>query len=153
MTSIVCATRAGEGSRAVQMTAINRAKAEGQTLTFLYVIDPASLGEVDAMLWEPLRQELIWMGKTLLHIAEKRADDADLKAQIVIREGTVRDEICTFVTETNAKLLLLGAPRGTSANIFGDDEIEVFARSIHDTTGVPVEIIRPETVTESVAIH
>lgn len=146
MSSIVCATRAGEGSRAVQLAAIERARRPNQELVFLYIIDSNSLGEVEEMIRESLRLELMWMGKTLLRIAEKRADEGNIKAALVIREGTVRDEICSFVIESGAQLLLLGAPRGTSANIFGDDEIERFAGSIHQTTGVPVEIIRPEAV-------
>ncbi|MEZ4518447.1 MAG: universal stress protein [Chloroflexota bacterium] len=146
MSKIVCATRAGEGSRAVQLAAIERAREPGQQLTFLYVIDPDSLADVDEMIREHLRSELMWMGKTLLRIAEKRASEANLPAELIIREGSVRDEICNFVTETGAVLLLLGAPRETTANIFGDDEIENFAQYIHETTDVPVEIIRPESM-------
>ena len=47
---IVCATRGGEGSRAVQMAAIRRARATGSKLIFLYVTDPHSLGDYDETL-------------------------------------------------------------------------------------------------------
>lgn len=151
MSNVVCATRAGEGSRAVQLAAIDYAAQPGKELTFLYVIDLSSLGEVDDIIREALRQELIWMGKSLLRIAEKRAAEAGLPAKLVIREGGVRDEICDFVTETRAELLLLGAPRGTSTNVFGDDEIESFAGSIQATTGVPVRIVRPAPVAGALA--
>lgn len=146
MSNVVCATRAGQGSRAAQLAAIEYARQPGKELTFLYVIDINSMGELDEIIEEALRQELLWMGKTLLRIAEMRADQADLRANLVIREGSVRDEICDYVTETQAELLLLGAPRGTSANVFGDDEIEKFAGSIEATTGVPVRIVRPESL-------
>lgn len=146
MTNIVCATRAGEGSRAVQLAAIDLARQPGKELTFLYVIDLSSLGEIDDIIGEALREELIWMGKSLLRIAEKRAAEAGLKPALVIREGPVRDEICAFVTETHAEMLLLGAPRNTTTNIFGDDEIETFAGSIQSTTGVPVKIVRPHHI-------
>ena len=128
----------------MQIAGIERAADPCKNLTFLYVIDINSLGEVEEMVQESLRLELKWMGNTLLRIAERRAQDASLKAELVIREGTVRDEICRYVIESGAHLLMLGAPRGASVNIFGHDEIETFADSIHATTGVPVEIIRPK---------
>jgi nucleotide-binding universal stress UspA family protein len=146
MSNIVCATRAGEGSRAVQMAAIDHARGPDKRLTFLYIIDATSLGEVDDMIAAALREEMMWMGKTLLRIAERRAAEAKLTVSLVIREGAVRDEICQFVTEARAELLLLGAPRESTANIFGDDEIETFAGSIQATTGVPVKIVRPEAI-------
>lgn len=144
MDSIVCATRGGEGSRAVQMAAIRRARAEGKRLTFLYVTDPASLGDVDETLTAAVRQELNWMGKTLLRVAQQRAEVADLDADVVIREGNAQQEIGRFLQACGASLLMLGAPRGTTANIFGDDAIERFAISIQKKTGIPVEIVRPE---------
>lgn len=153
MARIVCATRAGEGSRAVQMAAIARSLKTGQQLDFLYVIDPSSLGTVEETLSEAVQAELTWMGKTLLRVAEKRADAAGVRAELVIRQGGVRDEICNYVMESHAGLLLIGAPRGTSATVFGDEEIEHFAVSIHQTTGVPVEIIRPEAVEDAALRH
>ncbi len=144
--NIVCATRAGEGSRTVQQTAVTRAIAEDKQLIFLYVSDPNSLEGIDEATLPAVRAELNWMGQTLLRIAERRAHNSGLEARLVLREGSVRDEICSLVTEVNAELLLLGAPRGTSTNVFGNSEIEQFAAFIHDTTGVKVQIVRPAPV-------
>ncbi len=141
---IVCATRGGEGSRAVQMAAIRQAKETGCPLIFLYVTDPYSLGEFDDVLITAVRDELNWMGETLLRTAQRRADDAQLHSEVRIRQGNVREEINYFLQECNAGLLLLGAPRGTTANVFGDDAVEKFAQSIMDSTGVKVGLIRPE---------
>ena len=146
MSRIVCATRGGEGSRAVQMVAVRRAKESGQPLTFLFVTDPASLGAVDEMLIPALREELHWMGQTLLSIAHQRALLAGLEAEVVIRVGKVEAEIGRYLHESGANLLLLGAPRGTTANVFGDDAIEKFADSLQKATNVPVEVIRPENL-------
>lgn len=146
MSRIVCATRGGEGSRAVQMSAIQRAKAEGKPLTFLFVTDPSSLGNVELLLVEAVEAELNWMGKTLLNIAHQRAHLAGIEASVAVRVGEVREEIGRYLQQHNADLLLLGAPRGTTANVFGDDAIEQFAQSIQDSTGIPVEVIRPESI-------
>jgi hypothetical protein len=71
---------------------------------------------------------------------------AGVTAEIVIREGEVRLVIDEFLQESEATILFLGAPRGTTANVFGDDAIEQFAQKIHKETGVKVEIARPETL-------
>ncbi|GJM42009.1 MAG: hypothetical protein DHS20C20_22910 [Ardenticatenaceae bacterium] len=147
MSSIVCATRGGEGSRAAQMAAIERAKTTGKPLLFLYVVDPNSLDdEIDGSLKDAILAELNWMGETLLRIAQKRADVAHLGTEVKIRRGKVQDEIVRFVKENEAELLVLGAPRGTTANVFGDDAIERLAEGIRRQTAVSVEIIRPDYV-------
>jgi len=142
---IVCATRGGEGSHAVQIAAIRQAKETGCPLVFLYVTDPSSLGSFEGGVLTAVRKELNWMGETLLRTAQRRADDAQLHSEVRIRQGNVREEISHFLKEHDAGLLLLGTPRGTTANVFGDDAVEKFAQSIMDSTGVKVGLIRPET--------
>lgn len=144
MNEIVCATRGGEGSRAVQLAAIERAKATGKPLVFLYVASPATIRDVRPALETAVREELMWFGKALLFVAEKRARDAGMEVETVLREGLVADEICNYLVTNNVSNLLLGAPRGTSSEVFGDDPVERFASDIHQRTGVVVDIIRPE---------
>ena len=50
MNEIVCATRGGEGSRAVQMAAIEQAKTTGNPLVFLYVVSPDTITDVEPAL-------------------------------------------------------------------------------------------------------
>jgi len=145
MSGIVCATRGGEGSRAVQIAAIERAKVEERPLTFLYIVDPDSMeGTVEESLQTAVVAELTWMGETLLRMAQHRADAVFLPSDVRLRQGYVNDEICRFLQEQDVSLLMLGAPRGTTANVFGDDAIEQFAESIQAQTAVPVEIVRPD---------
>jgi len=144
MNEIVCATRGGAGSRVVQLAAIERAKRSGYPLVFLYVAAPGDMGNITSALQEAVREEMIWLGKALLYVAEKRAHDAGLKAEKVILVGNVQDEICEYLTEHNASILLLGAPRGTTAELSGDDAIERFATRITENSGVDVVIVRPE---------
>lgn len=144
MGCIVCATRGGEGSRAVQIEAIRRSRALERPLTFLFVTDPSTIRDVDQSLLPAVQAELDWMGNTLLYIAQQRAKHAGLQAHVEIRHGDVREEIGRFLSETHAEMLLLGASRGTTANVFGDDAIEQFALAIQNKTGIPVEVIRPE---------
>lgn len=143
MHEIVCAMRGGEGSRAVQLAAIQQAKESGKKLVFLYVFSLRHLQDVTPFLKPAVHEELTWLGKSLLYVAKKRAVDAGIEAETVILEGNVLDEICNYLTENEVSLLYLGAPRGTTSHVFGDDPIERFAIDTHERTGVPVEIIRP----------
>lgn len=145
METIVCATRGGAGSRAVQMRAIQYAAERSASLVFLFVIDMSNLDRADENLRSAMREELTWLGRTLLLIARRRADNSQVASEIVIREGSVREEIVKFISERSAELLLLGAPRGTTDTLFGDDVIEQYASSIQEETGVLVEVVRPES--------
>lgn len=146
MGSIVCATRGGEGSRAAQEAAIRYAQDKQQELIFIYVVDFDTLDEFDDSLLPSVRQELTWLGQSLLRIARRRAEQAGVTAQIIILEGEVQRVIEEFLQETHAEVLVLGAPRGTTANVFGDDAIEQFAQTIEKDTRVRTEIARPEKV-------
>jgi nucleotide-binding universal stress UspA family protein len=108
----------------------------------------SGLNSVDDHLLDALRDELNWLGQTLLLIARRRADAAHITSEIVIREGGVSEEIVNYLDESSADLLLLGAPRGTTETFVGDDLIEQFAQSIEDRSGVRVEIVRPERLAE-----
>ncbi len=143
MGNIVCATRGGAGSRAVQQAAITYARERGTGLVFLFVIDTGSVEQEEAELVAAVRDELLFLGQTLLRIAKKRAANYQVAAEIIVRDGRVKEQITKFLDESSAELLLLGAPRGTTDTTFGDDVIEQFAESIHRDTGVEVEIIRP----------
>lgn len=146
MGCIVCATRGGEGSRAVQLAAIRRAKQSGKDLVFLFVADSSMEEKVEETLQTAVRDELIWMGNAMLQIAKLRAGAENIAVRLVIKVGEVREEIERFLQDSQAELLLLGAPRGTSATVFGDDAIEQFAHMIQEDTGVTVQVIRPEEV-------
>lgn len=145
MGCIVCATRGGAGSRAVQSHAINYAREHNKQLAFLYVVDAETVGTRGSALVPAVLQELSWLGQTLLRVAQMRAESFQVESEIAIREGPVRGEINRFLQEQSGELLFLGAPRGTTSGVFGDDAIEQFAQSIQEGSGVPVEIVRPET--------
>lgn len=146
MGCVVCATRGGEGSRAAQEAAIRYARENQDKLIFMYVVDFKTLDEFDDSLLPAVREELTWLGQSLLRIARHRAEQADVTAEIVIREGDVMLEIEDFLQEIKADQLILGAPRGTTANVFGDDAIEQFAQRIQEDTGIEVAIARPESL-------
>jgi nucleotide-binding universal stress UspA family protein len=124
------------------MHAIQHAKNANAPLAFLFVADKRLPIEHDSSLDEAIEQELIWLGRVLLHVARERAARSDVEAAVSIAVGPVREEIIRYLQQVDAHLLVLGAPRETTT-IFGDDSIKRFAAEITEACGVRVEIARP----------
>lgn len=144
MSTIICATRGGEGSLVAQQKAITHAQQSGQKLIFVYIVDTASVGEFDKRLEEAVHKEMYWLGTVLLNIAQQRARLADVMAETTVLTGQLEEKLVKCLIEKKADLLLLGAPRGTTSTLFGDDAIEQLVQRLQDKTGVTVEIARPE---------
>ena len=141
---VICATRGGAGSRAVQEKAIEYAHDRQCDLIFLYVVDVSNMDQGYEKLIPAVREELYWIGQTLLRIAQRRAETQQVTSEIIVREGQVKLEISRLVEERSAETLLMGAPRATTVSNFGDDFVEQLALEISQKTGVNVEIVRPE---------
>lgn len=141
---IVCATRGGQGSRAVQRTAADRARAAGAHLVFLHVVNVGVFRAVDTSVLPAVEAEMHWLGETLLRLAQDRAQSMGVSAEIEILSGKPLAEIANYVQNHNAALLLMGAPRHATADLFGDDEIERIALRLEQETGVRTEVIHPE---------
>lgn len=144
MNEIICATRGGQGSRAVRTRAITLAQETGLPLLFLFIVDLSHFSGHDNILTEALQQEAYWLGRVMLEIARQQAQSAGLQAEVVICEGIMREELVRVLWQRRANRLLLGAPRRASVSVFGDDAIEQFAQEIGQETGIPVEIVHPE---------
>lgn len=141
---IVCSTRGGQGSRAAQIAAIEMAREQNARLVFLFVVDEGLFGDVDPIMQPALKHELLWIGQSLLQLARNRGRKSGVSAETVILEGKFSQQLTAFLRETKPISMVLGAPRGTTLNIFGDDQIEKFVIQIEHETGVDVLLVRPE---------
>ncbi len=141
---IVCATRGGEGSRAAQQAAVQHAQEIEARLQFVYVVDESQIEGIDHVLRPALRKELLWIGRALVELAAKRGRLAGVSADIVVLEGSLREQLIAYLREHNVDTMYIGAPRGTTANIFGDEEIEQFALMVERESGAKVAVVRPE---------
>lgn len=142
MPDIICAIRAGEGSRAVQNAAISAAQRRNAGLVFLYVIDHRILEVSDDSVRPSVRSELYWMGRTLVRIAVARAQAAGLPdACWAIREGDVGEEIARAVVENGAQVLFMGASRQAASD--RPNSAASLADRLRTTTGVVVDVVLP----------
>ncbi len=124
------------------------ARSEERPLIFLFVADPGPLQAESFFGSGPaasrtLLEEMAWTGRVLLRIARFQALRAGVDAEIVVRVGNVKVEIEKCAIECEAAMVLLGAPRGASADISADSPVSRLARAIRDSSGVEVLIVAP----------
>jgi nucleotide-binding universal stress UspA family protein len=142
MGPIVCATRGSEASRRTQERAIALALEQGASLIFLYIVDPAFIKIVDATLIEVVLDELAQLGRGLLRIAQARALERGLQADIAIRQGAIRATMEDFLREVKASLIIIGAPqRSSSAPVFNSEAITQLVQHIREATGVEAIVV------------
>jgi nucleotide-binding universal stress UspA family protein len=143
MSAIVCATRGGPGSRLVKQRALEYAGRGDRRLVFLYVVDTPSLGEIAPALRAAAEEELSWIGHVVLTVAQQLAASHGIAAEIVVRRGDPLSEIIAQLNESEADLLLLGAPRPESIR-FGDaDAMERVVQRVQQESGARVEVVWP----------
>ncbi len=147
---IACATRGGQGSRAAQFAAVERAKQDNAKLYFIYVVDESAITGIDSTIRKAVKGEMFWLARTMLTLAIRRALSMGVAAEMAVLHGNLQEQLVAWLRNVKPQAFVLGAPRGTT-DIFGDDEVERFALSIEQETGVDVMLIRPEDYPEIVA--
>jgi nucleotide-binding universal stress UspA family protein len=142
MDKIVCATRGGEACRRTQEKAIALAKEHGAELIFLYVVDPSLVGPIDESLAEAVNDEMTRLGRSLLYIAQGRAEKQGQASEAVIRHGQVQPSIKDYLRQAGASMLVLGCPQtGSPPQAFTPQEIARFAETVRQDLGVEVVVV------------
>lgn len=145
---IVCATRGGRICRCTQERAIELAQEYDKKLIFLFIADPSFAGTLNKALMDALNDELARLGRALLYIAQERARERGIKAEIVVRRGAVQAGIQGYVQEVNASILVIGATqtahptqsRSALPNV-GSNKLADFTQNIQQTTGIQVIVV------------
>ncbi len=143
---IVCATRGGEASRRTQERAIALARQQGAPLIFLFVADTSPI----AMQMKPARDladvladELEQLGASLLRIAQARAHEHGVEADMVVRRGAIRPVLESFLREVDAGTLVIGAPEHDAEQpVFDPAGMDHFAGQIRAGLGVEVVVVK-----------
>ncbi len=144
MGSIVCATRGGEAGRRTQERAIALAKERGEDLVFLCVFDPDFAGRLNDTLAAAVVEEQQWLGRALMGVAQARAREQGLEADVVVLSGAVLDSIEDFLCESGASTLVIGEARIDSAlSVFRQGTVQSCARHIRQNTSVEVVVVSP----------
>ncbi len=142
MRPIVCATRGGEASHRTQERAIALARERNAELTFLCIVDASFAGPLNKRLTAALDDELKRLGRSLLHIAETRAQEKGVPVQTVCMSGPVQDNIQAYLDQVNASTLVIGQSRpNVMHHALGMGDADDFAEALRRTTGVEVIVV------------
>jgi nucleotide-binding universal stress UspA family protein len=143
---IVCATRGGEASRRAQERAIALAREQEAPLIFLFVADTTPMSmkmKPSKDLADLLADELEQLGGSLLCIAQARAHEHGVEADMIVRRGAVRPALESFLREVDAGTLVIGAPERNAEHppVFDPAGMDHFAAQIRADLGVEVVVV------------
>ena len=140
MTGIVCATNAGEDSRALHIAAFERAAETGSPLTFIHVIGGADFLEQPERMKEAIRLEMDWLLDALVGVAQDRSGASEVQPTVVLRTGEPPTEVLAYLNEHASTMLLIGVPRAGDASIFSGSGFDEFVTEA-ESMGVGVELV------------
>lgn len=114
MKTILFPTRGGPASYPNQERVIALAKEEEARIVFMYVADVQFLSQVMSPVVVDVEAEIEEMGEFMLAMAQERAAEAGVAADILVRRGVFRKALKEAIAETEADVVVLGAPvKGT----------------------------------------
>ncbi len=144
MGPIVCATRGGEAGRRTQERAIALAKERGTELIFLCVFDPNFAGSLSKALSAAVVEEQQWLGRSLVSVAQARAQEQGVEAGATVLSGVILDSIEEFLCESGASTLVIGEAKIDSAlSAFRHGTVQSCARHVAQNTNVEVVVVTP----------
>jgi nucleotide-binding universal stress UspA family protein len=150
MAVILCPTRGGQSSVANQQQAIALAKERAADLIFLYISDVTFLERLSSPVLIDVSHELDVMGEFLLAMAQERAKEAGIEADIVVRQGEFRQNLLEIVKDREADTVVIGrSAKGTGVTT--DEFMTNLAEAVNEAgaemlvvdDGVVVQRYRP----------
>jgi nucleotide-binding universal stress UspA family protein len=139
MSRIVCAIRGGGASRTTVSRALALAKTTGFPLTFLYVVNPDLTQTVSTDQADAAAERIRQMGQSVLLTAQALANSQGIRAQGIVRHGSVAGEIARTCRELDAEYLVLSPP-GTREDegYFTPSLLTQFVSQIEKRSGINV---------------
>lgn len=145
MSGIVCAIRGGPASQPTIERAITLAKETELPLYFIYVVNLDFLTRTQSSRVHTIEKELHNMGEFILLTAQAKAEEEGIRAEGIVRQGSVGDEIIAVSNELEVNYVVLGSPQGVQdADAFTRDHFSKFVSRIEEECGAEVIYLIPE---------
>ena len=143
MSGLICAIRGGPHSQPTINCAIDIASEHHLPLYFLYVVNIDFLARTSLSRADTITKEMHYMGEFIVFSAQTAAERRGIKANGVVREGNVSEEIIALCHETRADYVVVGKPHTrVEENIFTHDLLQQFSDRIQKETGA--RVVYPE---------
>ncbi|NIS82809.1 MAG: calcium/sodium antiporter [Anaerolineales bacterium] len=140
---ILCATRGGRASRPTHTKAIELAQEMDAELLFLYVFDQTVLPLEAMPLVINAEAQILHMQRFLMQTAQEQARQAGVLSRIIVRAGSLRDQLATVAMEEKVHLVILGNPE-EKGSLFKREALRSLAEEISASTGVKVLALMDE---------
>jgi nucleotide-binding universal stress UspA family protein len=137
---ILCATRGGRASQPTHEKAIKLAREQGAELLFLYVFDRRVLQKVATPIVINVEAQIEHMLAFLRTTAQEQARLAGVRARVVVRTGSLREQIKAVAQREQVHQIILGSPAENSS-LFVHDALQTFAAEIEEETGIPAVVL------------
>jgi hypothetical protein len=100
---------------------------------------------LDDTLATAVAKEQQWLGRSLLGIAQARAQKDGVDADAVFLSGPLLESIEAYLRQVNASTLVIGEPKIDSAlTAFRPGKVRHFADRVSQDTGVEAIVVTPE---------
>lgn len=139
MSGIICAIRGGSASQTTIEKSIELANQTDLTVYYLYVVNLDFLSYTSSSRTHTITKELHELGEFILSMAQTRAEKKGVRAESVIRDGTVGKEIVALAKEVSANYVVLGKPQGgEEEDVFTHERLRTFSDKIEQESGAKV---------------
>jgi nucleotide-binding universal stress UspA family protein len=142
---IVCAVRGRPESRTTVTRAVDLALEHQAHLTFLHMIDAEFLEHATVAPLSVVYKELVEMARFAMLILCDRAQRRGVRAvDYIVMEGNIRKQLRQFAIDTQADLMIMGAPTpGPGKNVFKQEELKHFIREMEQEGNLRIIQIAP----------
>ncbi len=134
---ILCATRGGRASQPTHARAIQIAKEMNAEIIFLYVFDKNALPREATPLVINVEAQIRHMRRFLQRTAVESACQAGVRSQVIVRAGSLIEQITAIVDEESVNITILGNPK-EHGSLFKRDALRSLAKEIASSTGIEV---------------
>jgi len=135
---ILCATRGGDASKPTHEAAIALASEMNADLIFLYVFDQSVLRKYATPIVINVESQIKHMQRFLERTARKQASEAGIRSTVLVRVGSLREQLKIVGIEENIDTIILGNPY-EATSLFKREALLAIANEIEEETGIPVQ--------------
>jgi len=129
----------GTGRGAALRAAYEQAADDGQSLTYLAILDPPHFADLDKSLIGLIAEELEWLLNAHMRTVAEASYREVESTRVIVRTGEVDDEVEALAKATSATSIIIGAPVD-----IGGRKVSDLVDALRQRTGVPVTIVDPE---------
>ena len=134
MPGIVCEIRGGPASQPTISKGINLAIDNMLPLHFLYVVNLDFLTHSSSSRVQLISKEMQQMGEFILLSACNEAGKQGVKANGIVRQGSIWEEILNLCQEIDADFLVMGSPEEGGESHATQEQMDKFRQRIEEET-------------------